>query len=71
MRKPTPTLDNLPASAVVKLMFLRFEIERRNDIAARTKLRVQHPELFDADIIREIYAYYLVNNARAKVSAAQ
>lgn len=59
MYKPTPTLDNLSTAQVINLMFYRYAIEKRNDIKARTKLMYKHPELFDAEIIREIFTMHM------------
>lgn len=59
MYKPTPTLDNLSTSAVINLMFYRYAIEQQNDVKARTKLMYKHPEVFDEDIIREIFTTHM------------
>jgi hypothetical protein len=67
MRKTTPTLNHLSAKQVIHLMHFKFEIECCNDISARTQLLHQHPELFDADILQEIYALSVLLNAQNKM----
>lgn len=64
-RTPTPTLDGLSSSAVIRLMFYKYDIEARNDIAARTKLLSKHPELFDREILLEIFSLHMQLKSQA------
>lgn len=51
-------LYNLPFDKVQKLYVRRKYIEANNDLAGRTKLLRQYPELFDQTIWKEIEAVF-------------
>lgn len=53
MKKRAILLEQ-PFDLVAALYIKKVNIEKRNDIRARTKLRERYPELFDKDVALEI-----------------